>query len=90
MAARLRRQHQDEIRQKIQVSQLINVLTQQALGQLELTPMRIKAIEILLKKILPDLTATELTGADGGPIQTEALEVKYVDPPKWQPSSQVQ
>mgnify|MGYP003665998965 CR=1 FL=1 len=37
MAARLRNRHQDEIRKKIQVSQLINRLESYALGELSAT-----------------------------------------------------
>jgi hypothetical protein len=71
MAARIRKNHQDEIRQKIQVSQLINVLTQHALGgSPDISASRMKAIEILLKKSLPDLSAIEMTGPDGGPLET--------------------
>ena len=40
---------------------LLNLLENHANGSCELTPTRIKAIEILLKKALPDLTATEIT-----------------------------
>ncbi|MFM0439277.1 hypothetical protein PQQ84_22650 [Paraburkholderia strydomiana] len=77
MAARLRKTHQEEVRTKIQVSQLLNVLQNHALGTLEeLAPTRLRAIEILLKKTLPDLSQTELTGADGGPIQIERVRLK--------------
>lgn len=70
MAARIRKQHQDEVRARIQVSQLINVLERQALGESEdLSPARLKAIELLLRKSLPDLSAIELSGEGGGPIQ---------------------
>jgi hypothetical protein len=62
--------HQDDVRAKIQVSQLINVLMGQALGTSdEIGMIRMKAIEILLRKSLPDLSAIELTGADGGPLR---------------------
>lgn len=55
------RLHQDDVRAKIQASQLINVLTDHALGVLEeLSPTRIKAIEILLRKSLPDLSSIDL------------------------------
>lgn len=72
MAARLRKTHQDEVRTKIQASQLVNVLQNHALGndESELSQTRLKAIEILLRKSLPDLSATELSGPDGGAIQT--------------------
>lgn len=70
MAARIRKQHQDEVRARIQVSQLLNVLQNQALGEgPDLSPSRMKAIEILLRKSLPDLSSVELTGEGGGPVQ---------------------
>lgn len=65
MAARtLRPKHQEDVRLKIQTSQLINRLQNYALSdsEEELSPGRIKSIEILLRKSLPDLTATELSG----------------------------
>ena len=69
MAERLRKRHQEEIRTKIQTSQLINVLQDHALnGESEIPPSRMKAIEILLRKALPDLSSTEISGADGGDI----------------------
>ena len=69
MAERLRKRHQDEVRTKIQTSQLINVLQDHALnGESEIPPSRMKAIEILLRKALPDLSSTEISGVDGGDI----------------------
>jgi len=69
MAERLRKRHQDEVRTKIQTSQLINVLQDHALnGESEIPPSRMKAIEILLRKALPDLSSTEISGIDGGDI----------------------
>ena len=63
MAARLRPYHQDEIRAKIQASQLINVLQNHALGNGEdLSPTRMKAIEILLRKSLSDLSSVQVSG----------------------------
>lgn len=74
MAARtMRPRHQDDVRAKIQASQLVNVLQNHALGLTEeLSPSRIKAIEVLLRKSLPDLSAIELTGDGGGPVQIMA------------------
>ena len=55
------RLHQDDVRRKIQVSQLLNVLQAQAFGESEdLSPSRMKAIEILLRKALPDLSAIQV------------------------------
>lgn len=53
--------HQDDVRRKIQASQLINVLQDHALtGEGEISPTRMKAIEILLRKSMPDLQAITL------------------------------
>lgn len=61
MAARkLRPFHTDEIRAKIQASQLINRLTDHALGKVELSSTQVRAIEVLLKKSVPDLTAVDI------------------------------
>ena len=71
--------HQDDVRKKIQVSQLLNVLQHHALnGDTEIPPSRMKAIEILLRKSLPDLSSIELTGEGGGPVQA-ALAVSFVN-----------
>lgn len=73
MAARIRKHHQDEVRARIQVSQLINVLENQALGDgPDISPSRMKAIELLLRKSLPDLSSIELTGEGGGPVRITA------------------
>jgi len=62
MAARLRARHQDDIRAKIQASQLVNRLTDHALGKVELSATQVRAIEILLRKCVADLTSVEHTG----------------------------
>lgn len=63
MAARVNKiRHDDETRAKIQASQLINRLTDHALGDLELSQTQVRSIEILLKKTLPDLSAVEHSG----------------------------
>jgi hypothetical protein len=75
MAERLRKKHQEEVRTKIQTSQLINVLQNHALGadEIDITPTRMKAIEILLKKSLPDLSSTEITGDAEQPISIKVI-----------------
>jgi hypothetical protein len=78
MAARLRKTHQDDVRAKIQASQLINVLQNHALGITEDLPAsRLKAIEILLRKTVPDLQSVEMSGPDGGSLET-VTQVKLV------------
>ena len=70
MAARLNKLHQDDIRQKIQASQLINVLQDHALtGEGEMSPTRMKAIEILLRKSVADLSAVTISGDADNPLQ---------------------
>lgn len=77
MAARIRKQHQDEVRARIQVSQLLNVLEKQALGQGEdLSPARLKAIELLLRKTLPDLSAVSIEGDPDSPVH-HAVRVTF-------------
>ena len=66
--------HQEDVRAKIQASQLVNVLQQHALKGGELAPSRIKAIEILLRKSIADLSSIELTGPGNGPIQVTAID----------------
>lgn len=79
MAARtLRPRHSDEIRKKIQASQLVNRLTAHALGEIEMTASQVRAAEILLRKSVPDLTAMELSGPDGDPVET-VTRIELVD-----------
>jgi len=66
----------ERIRQKIRVNQLVNLLRKHALGQpyrkpgpnekcevvADISPSRIRAAEVLLRKVLPDLSATEISG----------------------------
>lgn len=61
MAVRKKLNHDDKTREKIQTTQLIKRLTNHALGELELNQSQVRAIEILLKKTLPDLQSIEQT-----------------------------
>jgi hypothetical protein len=76
MAARLRKNHQDDVRAKIQASQLINVLQNHALGtsEAELSASRLKAIEILLRKSVPDLSAIT---HEGGTDSSLTVNIKH-------------
>lgn len=81
MAARIRAHHQDEVRAKIQASQLINVLQNHALsGEGEITPTRMKAIEILLRKSIPDLSSVELSGGDDPINVVHSIAIKLKRP----------
>ena len=68
MAARVNKiRHDDETRLKIQTTQLIRRLHAHAMGEVqqgkvvELSPTQVKAIEILLRKALPDLCSMDAT-----------------------------
>lgn len=68
MAANIRRWKPERVRQKIRASMLARRLQKFALGEKEqgaevkLSMAEIKAIEILLRKTVPDLTAVEHSG----------------------------
>lgn len=73
--------HQDDVRSKIQASQLINVLQKHALGETgEIPASRMKAIEILLRKSVPDLSAVTLSGDAENPLAFEKIERVIVRP----------
>lgn len=79
MAARLDPKHDAKVRQKIQTSQLINRLNAFALGEndpqtdkpVQIDSTRLKAMEILLRKSLPDLSSIEVSGDPEHPLITE-------------------
>lgn len=52
----------DKVRERIRTSLLVRRLWQHALGEVEMTATQVRSAEILLRKTLPDLTATELSG----------------------------
>ena len=60
MAKRKMLFHPDYVREKIRASQLINRLQKCAFGEISLTITQLRAIEILLRKSVPDLAAVEM------------------------------
>ena len=60
MAKRKTLFHPDYVREKIRTTQLINRLQKFAFGEIELTMTQVRAIEILLRKSIPDLAAVEI------------------------------
>jgi len=60
-----RRQHTEESRNKIKTTLVIKKLMAHVLEDAEMSSTQIRAAEILLKKTVPDLSATQLTGGDG-------------------------
>jgi hypothetical protein len=73
ITAKLNPRHQQLIRDKINAALLVERLTECALGQLELTSQQMKAIEILLKKSVPDLSAVEMTGDADAPVLLKVI-----------------
>lgn len=82
----LNRRHLESTRARIQAAKLIDRLDAAAMGEIDLTPQQVRAIEILLKKTLPDLSATELSGADGGPLQAN-VNVQFISPSQHDPAA---
>lgn len=62
MAARIQPKLTAAWRNKIKISMLINRLAKHAQGLIELSPTQVRAIEILLRKALPDLQSVEMQG----------------------------
>ena len=63
MASRLKLKHQDDIREKIQVSNLLTRVHKYAMGELtddDISSNRLNAIKLLLSKTLPDLSTVTL------------------------------
>lgn len=61
MAARIKKiKHDENTRLKIQAAQLINRLTAHAEGTVDMSSTQVRAIEILLRKILPDLSDVKM------------------------------
>ena len=73
ITAKLNPRHQQLIRDKINAGLLVERLTECALGSIELTSQQMKAIEILLKKSVPDLSAVEMTGDADAPILLKVI-----------------
>lgn len=66
MAKRKQLFHPDEVKKKIQVSQLINRLQTNALSDQEImTPAQIASANSLLDRVVPKLKAVEHSGTEG-------------------------
>lgn len=49
-------------RERIQTGVLLDRLSKHGVGEIEMTATQIKAADILLRKVIPDLKAVELSG----------------------------
>lgn len=59
----------DDHRVKIQNSNILNALIEHVGGKRDMSATQVSAGIALLKKVLPDLQAMTLTGAEGGPLE---------------------
>jgi len=66
----------DDWKAKIQASQIVNYLVKHIEGKHPMASSQIKAAEILLRKVVPDLARQELTSSENGPAE---LIVKWKD-----------
>jgi len=81
MAARIRRiRNDDEIRNRIRTTQLIKRLDANAMGELELTTIQQKSIEILLRKTIADLSSVTHKGGAANPLRYETIQRNVIDP----------
>lgn len=68
MPARLNTRHQESVRQLIRANRLVVRLQQFALGRtfqgkpVNMSPAQVRAAEVLLRKLVPDLAQIEHTG----------------------------
>ena len=63
----------DDHRVKIQNSNILNALIEHVQGQREMSATQVSAGLGLLKKVMPDLAATEISGPDGEAIPTKLI-----------------
>jgi hypothetical protein len=83
MAARTRKTTlSDSWKEKIRTTMLINRLNSHIFEDVEISPTQMKAIEILLKKVAPDLKAVEVSGNEDSPLAITTIERVIVDPYK--------
>ena len=70
MAARKQLWHPDEVKKRIQTSQLINRLTDHALSpEPIMDASQVQAARALIDKVLPNVKYVEHAGEGGGPLQ---------------------
>jgi midasin (ATPase involved in ribosome maturation) len=55
--------HIEKTRERIRATQIMNRLQKHVFGLIEMTPTQLRAAEILLKKVIPDLKQVEHTGS---------------------------
>lgn len=70
MAARINKMHSEQVRLKIQAANLIQRLQACAMGDIELTPTQVNAINSLLDRSVPKLSQIQHVGDPDNPVET--------------------
>ena len=79
MAARLNNRHQQSVKDKIQASQLVNLLQKHALDGTDLLPTRIDAAKFLLNKMISNAPQdVNVGGQEDNPLVSK-IQVELVD-----------
>lgn len=68
----------EAVRARIRAGGIAKRLEGHVLGKVEMSSTQVQAALGLLKKVVPDQQATEITGKDGGPVET-SLTVQFID-----------
>lgn len=79
MAARLNRLHQEQCKEKIKTSQLINRLQNHALGEIEMTSTQLDAAKFLLNKQISNAAQIVESTVDAN-VTVSKIEVEIVNP----------
>lgn len=73
----------EAVRARVRAGGIAKRLEGHVLGKIEMTSSQVTAALGLLRKVVPDLSATELSGPGGGPVQTiTKIERVIVDGPQ--------
>jgi hypothetical protein len=63
---------------RISATMILNRLVSHVEGNLDLSPTQIKAADIILKKVVPDLARTEHVGDGGGPVEMRVSLIEKI------------
>jgi len=62
-----------EWKEKIRVGVILDRLSKHVDGQVEMTSTQVKAADILLKKVVPDVARTEIVGDEENPVAIKVV-----------------
>lgn len=69
----------EAVRSRIRAGGIVKRLEDHILGKVEMAASQVTAAIALLRKVVPDLSTTQVTGPNGGPVQfqeiTDELEI---------------